>query len=52
VEQVENRVSATKDKVEKLDQIVKDCKKCRENMNETFNKSGTLSKDQIYKPWV
>jgi hypothetical protein len=32
VEQVESRVSGTEDKVEALDQTVKDHEKCEENM--------------------
>jgi hypothetical protein len=34
VEQIENRVTGTEDKVEELDKTVRDCgKKCSENRN-------------------
>jgi predicted nucleic acid-binding Zn-ribbon protein len=42
VKQVENRVSGTEDKVQELNQSVKDHEKCQENMNGTCKTSRTL----------
>jgi hypothetical protein len=46
MEQIENRVSGTEDKVEKLDQTVKDHKNA--NMDGKSKTSGTPWKDQIF----
>jgi hypothetical protein len=49
VDQVANRVSGTEDKVEELDQILKDHERCYKNMNGMHKKSGIPSKDQIHE---